>query len=145
MMTKIERNYVSMRILEDETFIRRIPWLGRNRVKARKKATACLAVTSAAFLSFIRHRVHILGAHVRHTPRVQSLLPARLPSSSQPPFPSRSARVSSLARSIGLPTGATPIPTSYTRSYTPSFLSSFILLSLSLLSRGFVYFAVLLE
>lgn len=64
--------------------------------------------------------MHILGTHVRHTPRAQSLLPARLPF---PPLPVRpfhhDRRVSSLARtarSIGLPTGATPIQSSCTRS-----------------------------
>lgn len=51
--------------------------------KSVQKGTACLAFncnSSRVPLAFTRHRMHILGAHVRHTPRAQSLLPARLPS-----------------------------------------------------------------
>lgn len=119
--------------------------------KSAQKGAACLAFSyslSHVSLAFTRYRMHILGTHVRHTPRAQSLLPARLPFPSYPSAHSITIGASppSPARLV-LSAFQPALHQFKVRALDPSpcFPSSFVLLSLSFLSRGFVYFAVLLE
>lgn len=140
------------RLLEMKpAFIGHISSSRKESCKSVQKGTACLAFScnfSHVPLAFTRYRMHILGAHVRHTPRGQSLLPVRLS------FPFHSSPFSIMI-------GASPPSPARRAFYRPSnrrytnskFVHSISLLvfcplssfSLSLLSRGFVYFAVLLE
>lgn len=145
-------NYVSTQIHGDGTFTGPHSVTRKEACKSAQKGAACLAfsyIARATFsLAFTRYRMHILGTHVRHTPRAQSLLPARLPF---PPYPS----AHSITIGASPPSPARLVLSAFqpalhqfkVRALDPSpcFLSSFVLLSLSFLSRGFVYFAVLLE
>lgn len=152
-MNGVTQLRIDTRIHGDGTFTGPHSVTRKEACKSAQKGAACLAFSySSSQPRFSRihslPNAYIPGTHVRHTPRAQSLLPARLPSPSYPSAHSITIGASppSPARLV-LSAFQPALHQFKVRALDPSpcFPSSFVLLSLSLLSRGFVYFAVLLE